>query len=374
MKIGFDAKRLFMNYTGLGNYSRILVSNLQKYFPDNQYFLYTPKAIRNKDTEQFFDSSKFTIRENNAIFSSYWRSFSIVKDLKKDNIDVFHGLSAELPFGIHRSGIKSVVTIHDLIFKFVKEDYKLPDRIIYDLKTGYACKRADKIFTISQFTKKDLIRIYEVNPENISVIYLPVSGIFTKKYSADDLIDTKNKFNLPDRFFLYVGSVIKRKNLRIIIEAMRTIDHEELIPLVVVGNGKKYLNEIRQLVKKYSLDNKVIFLKDINNQDLPKIYQLSDFFVFPSYYEGFGLPVLEAIQSGKPVLASDNTSLVEVADNCGYFQAFDNIDAWAGSIKKMIYEDTFPDFEKNRNNHLQKFEPETITTEVMKEYENLFKI
>lgn len=371
MKIGFDAKRLFMNYTGLGNYSRILVANLQKYFPDNQYFLYTPKAIRNEETEQFFDSSKFTIRESNSFFSSYWRSFSIVKELKRDKIDVFHGLSAELPFGIHRTGIKSVVTIHDLIFKFVKEDYKLPDRIIYNFKTKSACKRADKIITISQFTKKDIVRIYKVNPKKISVIYIPVSDNYTKKYSNRELISTKNKLDLPDRFFLYVGSVIKRKNLRIIIEAMNIIDREKLIPLVIVGKGKKYFDEIRQLVKEYSLDKKVVYLKDISNRDLPKIYQLSDFFVFPSYYEGFGLPVLEAIQSGKAVLVSGDTSLVEVADNCGYHHAFDDIDAWATSIKKMIEEIDFGNFEKNCEKHLKKFEPEYITTGIMKEYKSL---
>ena len=249
MKIGFDAKRLFLNYTGLGNYSRTIISNLQKHFPENQYFLYTPKSVRNKDTEEFFDESKYTIRESTSLSKSYWRSFSIVKDLKKDNIDIFHGLSAELPVGIQKSGIKSIVTIHDLIFKFVKEDYKLPDRIIYDIKTKNACNNANKIITISQFTKKDLIKIYKIKPEKIKVIYLPISTNFEKKYSDDILIRTKNKFDLPKRFFLYVGSIIKRKNLRIIIEAMNIINKDELIPLVVIGNGKKYLHEITQLIK-----------------------------------------------------------------------------------------------------------------------------
>jgi len=371
MKIGFDAKRLFLNYTGLGNYSRTLVSNLQKYFPEHQYFLYTTKAVRNKDTEQFFDSSKFTIRESNSFFKSYWRSVSIINDLKKDNIDLYHGLSAELPFGIQKTGIKSIVTIHDLIFKFVKEDYKLLDRIIYNFKTKTACNRADKIITISQFTKKDLIRIYKLKPEKISVIYLPVSGNYTKSYPVDELIDIKNKFNLPERFFLYVGSIIQRKNLKIVIEAMDKTNKNELIPLVIVGNGKKHLTEIKELIKTYSLKDKVIFLNNIINQDLPKIYQLSEFCVFPSYYEGFGIPALEAIQSGKHVLVSQNTSLEEVVGNCGDILPHNNIDIWAETIEKMI--SINKNDKQNCSKYLQNFAPYHISKKIINTYFELVK-
>ncbi len=371
MKIGFDAKRLFLNYTGLGNYSRTLVSNMQKFFPENEYFLYTPKAIRNKDTEEFFDKSKFTIRENHSLFKPYWRSISIVKDLKKDKIDIYHGLSAELPAGINKTGIKSVVTIHDLIFKFVKKDYKPIDRFIYNLKTKAACRKADIIITISNKTKNDLVKIYNINPAKISVIYLPVSDIFSKNYPDRELYEAKTKFHLPDRFFLYVGSIIQRKNLKVVIEAMNTIDKDVLIPLIVVGNGKKYLLETIELVKRYSLEEKVIFLQNISNRDLPKIYRLSDFFVFPSYYEGFGLPVLEAIRSGKPVLVSDNTSLIEVAGKCGISQPFDDIDAWSQSLKTMIMKKPFPDFENKCKGHLLKFDQKIITTAILQEYRKL---
>ncbi|HHH52955.1 MAG TPA: glycosyltransferase family 1 protein, partial [Bacteroidetes bacterium] len=163
MRIGFDAKRLFLNYTGLGNYSRTLVSNLQRFYPQHEYHLYTTKTTRNKDTEEFFDTSKYTIHECHYSLKSYWRSYSIVENLKNDGIDIYHGLSAEIPFGIDKSGIKTVVTIHDLIFKFFKKDYTLIDRMLYNMKTKYACNHADKIIAISKRTKDDILSIYGID-------------------------------------------------------------------------------------------------------------------------------------------------------------------------------------------------------------------
>jgi len=366
MKIGFDAKRLFQNYTGLGNYSRSIVSTLQKYFPENEYHLYTPKAIRNKDTELFFDKSKFIIHESESNFKSYWRSFSIINDLKRDEIDVYHGLSAELPFGIRASGIKSVVTIHDLIFKYFKQDYKLIDRIIYDFKSKYACRNANNIISISEFTAKDIKKTYDIKNEKISVVYLPVDNRFSIDDNIKELNDIRKKFDLPQKFFLYVGSIIGRKNLKLIIEAMSIIDKEKRIPMVVVGSGKKYLNETKELIKTKSLQDEIIFLKNISNKDLPKIYNLCEFFVFPSVYEGFGLPVLEAIQSGKEVLVAENTSLVEVTNNCGEVLPQNDKERWAKSIvdkSKGLERIT-----KDCKEHLLKFDPEIISKQLMEIY------
>lgn len=364
MKIGFDAKRLFQNYTGLGSYSRNIVESLQKIFPENEYHLYTPKAVRNTDTEVFFDKTKFVIHESKASFKSYWRSFSILQDLKRDKIDVFHGLSAELPFGIKKSGIKSVVTIHDLIFKYFPRDYKLIDRIIYNFKSKYACQNANEIVSISEYTYRDIQRTYGIEKEKITVVYLPVNNRFSEGIKKENLLELKSRFNLPEKYFLYVGSVNGRKNLKLIIEAMALIKEEERIPLVVVGSGKKYLEETKILIQQKSLIDDIIFLKNISNEDLPKIYKLCSFFVFPSVYEGFGLPVLEAIQSGKLVMVSEDTSLVEVTGNCGLVLPQNDILKWSDAILQQSKQVS----KVNCKEHLNNFSSEVILRQLMGVY------
>jgi len=372
MKIGFDAKRLFQNYTGLGNYGRIVVRDLQKYFPEHEYHLYTPKAQRNSDTELFFDKSKFTIHESKAKFKSYWRSFSIIDDLKRDGIELYHGLSAELPFGIKNSGINSVVTIHDLIFKYFPTDYKFIDRLIYDYKSKYACVNANKIISISDYTVRDIQKAYEINKDKVSVVYLPVDSRFSNEVSKKLETEIRIKFELPDKYFLYVGSVIGRKNLKCVINAMSLIERSKLIPLVIVGSGKKYMDEVKELISKNGLDNYVVFLKYISNEDLPIIYRLSSFFVFPSIYEGFGLPVLEAIQSGRSVIVSDKTSLVEVTGNCGAVLPQNNVDSWAKEILNKL-ESSFSsyDFVEGCKNHLKKFNSKELASKMMRIYKSI---
>ena len=345
------------------------MSDLQKYFPQHEYHLYTPKVLRNKDTELFFNESKFIIHESKSKIKSFWRSYSIVNDLKMDKIEIYHGLSAELPFGIKKSGIKSVVTIHDLIFKFFPSDYKYLDRIIYEFKTKFACNIADQIISISEYTSRDIVNSYGIDDNKINVIYLPLSDRFSKEYKIKELEGIRNKFNLPSKFFLYVGSVNGRKNLKLIINSFSIIDEKQRIPLVVVGNGKKYMNEVKNLIQEKELINYVIFLNNISNEDLPKIYRLSKFFVFPSVYEGFGLPVLEAIQSGTPVIVSDDTSLVEVAGDCGVVLPKNKVSHWAESIKAMSIENTkIKGFKENCTLHLKQFDPKVKSIMIMDVY------
>ena len=159
MNIGFDAKRAYHNGTGLGHYSRTLLHSLSEYYPEHQYYLFNPKS-----------STSFEVRGNNInevlpkgflnkIFSSAWRSSWVKKDLQKLKIDLYHGLSHEIPLGIHKTGIKSVVTIHDLIFERFPQQFNKINVQLFRKKFTYACKHSDKIIAISQQTKKDIINL-----------------------------------------------------------------------------------------------------------------------------------------------------------------------------------------------------------------------
>ena len=257
MNIGFDAKRAYHNGTGLGNYSRTLINSLSEYFPEHEYYLFNPKS-----------SSKFQIPEKKNIhevlpqgfasklFPSVWRSSWIKNDLKKNHIDLYHGLSHEIPSGIQNTSIKSVVTIHDLIHERYPEQYKSIDVKIYRKKFRYACKHADKIIAISKQTKQDIIDFYKTSEEKIVVCYQSCNPIFSNETSENEKQTTRKKYDLPGKYFLYVGSVIERKNLLTICKAQLLLKDEVNIPLVVIGNGGKYKEVVKEFILKNGLSIK----------------------------------------------------------------------------------------------------------------------
>src|SRR5581483_8496685 len=169
MRIGYDAKRAFLNRTGLGNYSRWLIQSLALYHPQNHYYLYTPKLKPGNNID--FPSVVRTILPKSKLFTSWWRSSGIVQDLLRDKIDLYHGLSHELPAGIGKTGIKSVVTVHDLIFMRFPQYFSWINRVIYGAKLKYACQAADKIIAISDRTKQDIIELIGISPDKIEVVY-----------------------------------------------------------------------------------------------------------------------------------------------------------------------------------------------------------
>ncbi len=312
MRIGFDSKRLFNNFTGLGNYSRTLLRNLGKYFTDHEYYLYSPNLSRTPETAFFLEKQPFYPKTSNSLFKSYWRSYSIVNQLKKDKIDLYHGLSHEIPAGLKRSKIKSIVTIHDLIFKIYPNLYNFLDRKIYDQKLRYSCTQSDKIIAISNNTKSDIINFYQIEPERIEVFYQPCNSIYYEPLETDNTDDVLSRYGIPQEYFIYVGNIERRKNLKLIFDAYQQLPPVRRLPLVLIGRGEKYGKEILGMIKEKGLENTVQWIYDLDdNRELRILYQRSQALLYPSIYEGFGLPVVEALLSKTPVITSNVSSLPE---------------------------------------------------------------
>lgn len=309
-KIGFDAKRLFCNNTGLGNYSRQLVANYKSICPGDDLSLFSPRFPDNADTAPFLGDEYKRIGAK-GISASWWRSYGVVKDINKDDVDIYHGLSNELPFNIQKAQCTSVVSIHDLIYKFHPEDFPLFDRTVYDMKFKHSCKASDAIIAVSEHTKKDIIKYFGVDPQKISVIYQSCSPEFKKERNPKKIDWVMKKYNIPQQFILYVGSVIERKNLLSVVKAIKALKGVIKAPLVVIGQGKAYKEKVLQYVKKHQLEDLVIFPGYVSNEDLPYFYQKAKVFVYPSFYEGFGIPIIEALSSRTPVIAANTTSLPE---------------------------------------------------------------
>lgn len=371
MKIGFDSKRLFNNFTGLGNYSRTLVKNLYEYFPDNDYYLYTPNIQRTSETNFFLENTGFHSFESTSLFKSFWRTYSIVQQLKKDSIELYHGLSHEIPVGLYKSGIKSVVTIHDLIFKIYPSTYNYSDRKIYHMKIKYSCSNANRIIAISNNTKKDIIRLYGIDPDKIDVIYQTCNQVYFEPLTKEDTDKVLDHYHLPSEYLVCVGTVEKRKNLKLIIDAYKYLGSANKAPLVIIGKGKVYLKEIMRHVKAEGLDKYVYWITDLsNNRHLHAIYSRSLAMIYPSKYEGFGLPIVEALFSQTPVITSNVSSLPESVGPASLLIDPDNPVELAQSIEKVLNDSFFREsmIHSGYDYAVRNFSPEKKTKEIMKCY------
>lgn len=312
MQIGFDAKRLYNNFTGLGNYSRTLLKNLSHYFPEDSYYLYTPKIREDIVTTPFLSDNAYKTICHQGMLKSLWRTSGIKKDLQRDNIDIFHGLSHEIPLNIDKSGIRSVVTIHDIIYLTYPDMYKAIDRAIYNYKFRYACKHADKIIAISECTKQDIMRFFGTPEEKIEVIYQAIQPSFYTMLPQEAAREIVRKYNLPGEYLLYVGAINSRKNLLGIVKALELLPKDIQIPLVVIGNGHEYKNEVLKYAARNGLSERLILINNLHDpRELQAFYQEAQIFIYPSFYEGFGLPVTEALLSKVPVITSNQSCLPE---------------------------------------------------------------
>ncbi len=382
MKIGFDAKRAFNNSTGLGHYSRTLISSLASFYPQNEYFLFSPAVSSLFDTDGYKNIHNITpVNFPDIIFSKKWRSQWVTEDLKKSGIDLYHGLSHQIPIGIKATGIPSAVTIHDLIFERYPEQHGPINVLLYRKKFKYACRHADAIIAISEQTKNDLQEFYNIPQEKIFVCYQTCDASFSKKITEEERQRIKIKYNLPDQFFLSVGSLTERKNLLTVCKALLHLKPGVQVPLVVIGNGRKYKEQIKIFLKENNIEQLVIFLNDTeaaqspgfkNSDDFPAIYQSAIALIYPSVFEGFGIPVLEALSGGLPAIISNTSCLRETGGDAAlYIDPFDAI-SLAEKMKEVLNnKEMAVQMAAKGLAHAQHFSPEKCAAGVMNVYEKI---
>lgn len=373
MNIGFDAKRFFLNQTGLGNYSRDLVKGLLEYYPNHHYFLFTPSGdinLRNKFLNNNRSASIVFPTGINKYFKSIWRLLNLEKDLVKNEVQIYHGLSHEIPKKRKDSRIKYVVTIHDLIFMRYPENYTSIDRKVYTKKVTYACQNADVIIAISEQTKSDIIEFLKIPADKIKVIYQTCADSFKLEPHYSYVESIRKKYNLPENFILNVGTIEKRKNLVSLVEAIGK-SHTKL-PLVAIGSQTDYIKEVEAKVTEYKLDEDVAFIQNVAFMDLPAIYQMANLFVYPSVFEGFGIPILESLYTKTPVIAATGSCLEEVGgEHTIYVDPF-NTDELAVQIDRVIESDELQlQMKEEGYKFAQKFSSENQAKELMKVYESL---
>ena len=365
--IGFDAKRIVRNSTGLGSYGRTLVNDLAKY--PLTLRLYAPDEGRDDLRNQIVQSEHISFHIPHSTFHPFWRSYGMVKDLKRDGVQLFHGLSGELPVGIRKSGIKSVVTIHDLIFLRHPEFYNPIDVKLYTWKFHQTLREADHIIAISECTKRDILEYggQDVSEDKITLVYQSCSPRFDISRppapSHPRTPETK-------RYILSVGSIEARKNTLLAVKALPYLPSD--VSLVLVGRHTKYTDTILAYAKEHQLEHRVKVMHGVPDTDLPALYAGAEAFVYPSVYEGFGIPIIEAISCGLPVVACTGSCLEEAGGPDSFYVAPDDFLGMANAIRRSLKgADGREERIKRSMDYIQRFNGNDVAGQVYELYKKL---
>ena len=379
MVIGFDAKRAAQNRTGLGNYSRYIVRTLKEYAPENEYLLFIPNPKKTSQLSDLPHAEDYTqVSPRTALgrlFPALWRTAAISCELRRHKVNLYHGLSNELPLGIRRAGCRSVVTLHDAIFLHQPEYYKPIDRFIYRLKFRYAGMKADRVITVSHFSKQELVRLLHIPAEKISVVYPGIYMDFSK-VTAEERATVHARYNLPQRFVLYVGTIEDRKNMMLVAEAFNLLRAEGKLPndmrMVLVGRHTPYTDTLQHYLADKGLSERFLFLHNVSFTDLPACYQLADVFVYPSRIEGFGSPMLEAAAAGVPAIGCTGSSLEEAGGQGAFYVEPDDAQAMADHLLTLWSDEAL---RKERSAmglaHAERFSESRLFDDLMAVYNSL---
>lgn len=308
MRIGIDGRTIFTNPTGIGSYTRNLIKNLAEIDRENEYFVYFDRKKELRDLNKF---SNF--HQKGLHFPIFWTQMRIPLELRKDNVDLYQG-SNSIPL-VHIC--RTVVTIYDLAFELFPQYFPIKSLLFYKCIVPTAARKADKIITLSYSTKNDLVNFYKIPPSKIEVIYCSVDHFFKPINESVTLQKVLKKYNITQQYILFVGALQPRKNIQKLIEAYVMLKENQKIShkLVIVGGTGWYYSEIFKLKEKFKLKDEVVFTGYVPGADLPFLYNGAELFVYPSLYEGFGIPPLEAMACGTPVITSNTSSLPEVVSD-----------------------------------------------------------
>ncbi len=371
MKIAYDGKRAVGGLTGLGNYSRLVLETLSDAHPDDTFTVLAPRRRDNPRLQTLLrrPNVEFVYKTSRAP-SALWRSYGITKEMERLGADLYHGLSNELPLNILKAHIPTVLTMHDVIYRRLPECYTRTDRFFCDFKYSRSCRAATRIIAISERTKADIIEFYGVDPDKIDVVYQGCDDIFRHRCSAEELQAVRTKFSLPVRYILQVGTIEQRKNLELTIRALSAINDRD-IHLVAVGKDRLgYQQKCQKLAEELGVADRVHFLSNVGFSDLPAVCQGAEVIVYPSRYEGFGIPVLEALESRRPLIAATGSCLEEAGGDAAIYVDPDDVRAMAEALNGIISGATDTDGMIARGvRHAARFSPATLEPNIWRAYE-----
>lgn len=375
LKIGFDGKKAAQNKVGLGTYARNTILNLLEYYPNNEYFVYSSQPFLESYSGLFNDKKNLSNRcPDHKLLKPrqwLWQFFKQPAQIKKDQLHVFHGLSHTLPRNVNCA---KVLTMHDLIYLRHPEWFKWHDRISYDVRFRKSAKQADLILTISDTSKKDLVDFYELPSSKVKVTYQPCNSIYKKlELSSDEINELRKKFDIRGRPIVCVGTIEPRKNGLNIAKSFYNLGPANKdFDLLFIGKQTPFASEIQNFVSKNNISN-IKFLSYVDMEDLVRLYNIAHLSIYAPYFEGFGLPVLESMQCGTPVLTSNISSLPEVGGtDSSYLCDPSSVESMTEALKVALSDEShYQEIISNIDKHIEKFSPKSTAQKTMDAYLSL---
>lgn len=322
MRIGIEAQRLFRPHKhGMDRVVLELIRHLQILDKENEYFVFVKPDV---DNQVIKNTDNFTIVEVPGGAYPIWEQLKLPKLAKAYQCDVLHCTSNTAPWSVK---MPLITTLHDIIFKESSIVEQLISSASWYQKMGNlyrrwvvnrVVKRSDQLITVSNYEKQNITHSYSLNNNAIATVYNGVNSQFTAVFESTTVEAVKAKYQLPDQFLLHIGNTDPRKNTARVLEAFYQYIQEtsEVIPLVLMGLNQA---QLKTILKTTGLDNQlreyIVLTGYVADDDLPVIMHLSELFLFPSLREGFGIPIIEAMACGVPVITSNTSSMPEVAGN-----------------------------------------------------------
>jgi len=380
LTIGFEGKRLLTSSTGFGTYSRTLIRDICRFYPeircvviahDSYDALNKLPTFSSIEVEQVKRLDSIKVEYPPSSRHLYWKLLGAKRTLYSQGVDIYHGLAHQIPRSVHQKRIPIVLTVHDLIYRHYPELSSDTDLRLYESQLINACSISDKIVAVSESTKRDIVNFFSISPKKISVVRPAIDYRYHKVATAEIIQRTRSNYGLPERYLLYVGSMSERKNLLSVVKALNIIPPANRLPLVVVGAKTSYSNVVSEYIKNNDLDNWLIFPKRVETEHLPAVYQAADIFIYTSLYEGFGLPILEALSSGIPVITSNVSAMPEAAGPDSRLIDPKRPDEIASSIIDILSDDSLRrKMVRNGYSYAQKFDNKVVTEQMLQLYQS----
>lgn len=335
MVIGYGGSRIGEDRTGQASYSRTLLNGVAAL---GLFQLHLYGQARNMQLMQ----AQLVRRDN--LVCSHWRSTlggapwadgSRVRQLAADGVRLFHALDGRLPRRLDRADIRSVVTVHDLMAMAHPEYYPPGEARRFARQMQRMLPKADCIVASSECTKRDICRLTDVAADKVRVIYQSCHPSFTEEPSSSKMWQVRDKYDLPDRYVLNVGNLEERKNVLLAVRALHYLPDD--VSLVIVGRQSPYSDLLHDYILQNRMQSRVQMLHNVPDDDLPALYRMADCFVYPSRYEGFGLPIVEAISQGLPVVACTGSCLEEAGGPDSLYVSPDDDKAMAHAIGQVLF-------------------------------------
>lgn len=372
LTIGFDGKRAVQNMTGLGNYSRLVIGTMAAMYPDAKYVIMAPRMRENPRLDPIL------MRENVSVYTpqraidrrlkALWRSVECVHDWVGLGLDLYHGLSNEIPLTSNLAPVPTVVTIHDLIWRRIPSDYSAIDRRLYDLKYRRSAKIATRVIAISERTKADMIADWGISPDKIDVIYQGCDPMFSVPVTYEQRQRIRSLYSLPQRYIVSVGTVQSRKNQLLAVCGLAALPQD--IKLVIVGGcDAAYRAVLDREIQNLRIADRIVWLEGIPFDHLPALYAGAEFSAYTSRYEGFGIPVIESISVGTPVVACTGSCLEEAGGPGALYVDPDNVEAYVEAARSILEKRYLHDrLAADGKRYTARFNPTDFASSIMKTY------